>query len=639
MPLNKPVLVDFESRSKADLKIVGGRRYWEDPSTEVVVACWHDTASGQGDVWYPGEPWPHHGRQLIAHNASGFDRFGGDRSGWRCAWLDSADFARRSGRRGKLEAFGEEIGVPKDKIGNRLTKSLSAIKRPKSIKAAEWKAFAPEQKRLRGVLADIPAEKLVRVSEYCQMDVEIMVRGWGLLEPWADVDEDVATVTQAINDRGVAFDRELAEALLDADRTATERVIAECARELGMTPERCLEIVRSPAQLGAALGTPDCRAETLASIPHPLAVARRASATIAQGKLVTGLARVSDDGRLRDSIQYHAAHTGRWGGRGFQPHNLPRAEKRFEETSNEELHELAERVRRRSHRPSPAEVELLLRAILWAPDGRALVVLDYSGIENRWLSWSVGNQDALADFAAGVDPYVVEASGLFGLDRSEISKAQRAFGKVSVLGCGYQMGPGKLSAQARSLAGIDLPEASDAPDAMTSVRVVRSWRERHPLEVSHWYDCQRAFQRAAEGRPTRVACYEFCPGNDGSIAVILPSGRPVVYRGVRVTGSGRRADLSYEGGKGTEHVYGGKIVENLVQASCRDLLADTLIRAERAGLHPVLHVHDEAVLEVDEGAAEDARAELREIMTSPPSWAAGCPLGVSGFVGRRYRKL
>lgn len=96
--------------------------------------------------------------------------------------------------------------------------------------------------------------------------------------------------------------------------------------------------------------------------------------------------------------------------------------------------------------------------------------------------------------------------------------------------------------------------------------------------------------------------------------------------------------LAYHGTRGVEHIYGGKIAENVIQAMCRDLLADAMVRAERAGLPVVLHVHDELVCEAPERAAREASELLHAIMTDLPEWAQGFPIGAAGHVGRRYRK-
>jgi DNA polymerase len=174
---------------------------------------------------------------------------------------------------------------------------------------------------------------------------------------------------------------------------------------------------------------------------------------------------------------------------------------------------------------------------------------------------------------------------------------------------------------------------------------VRGWRKLHAPIVRFWYRMQDAFVSAVQGRRAEVACFAFEPSSDGSaVAAILPSGRPIVYEDARATQTpgryGRpRWELSYQGSKPhREHVYGGLLTENLIQAMCRDLLADALVRSEAAGLCPVLHVHDEIVAEVPASVAREGYEYLHEIMTTLPAWAEWFPIGAAGHFGRRYRK-
>jgi DNA polymerase len=149
-----------------------------------------------------------------------------------------------------------------------------------------------------------------------------------------------------------------------------------------------------------------------------------------------------------------------------------------------------------------------------------------------------------------------------------------------------------------------------------------------------WRALEDAFLDAVRGEQSEVSVYTFVPSADGrDVAVFLPSGRPVVYNEVRESpGKYTRPELSYHGTRGREHLYGGKICENVVQAFCRDLMADALVRAEDAGLEPVLHVHDEIV------CARGSLDDIRGVMLALPEWAEGFPIGAAGHEGFRYRK-
>lgn len=641
------ILLDFESRSRCDLKKHGGRLYWAHHSTEAICCVLFDTETGDVGLWLPGMPCPFEPDDVLgAHNATGFDRFGCERLGWRSAsdprWVDTSELARKAGLPGALDALGQRwLGIAKDKEGNRLVQSLS---RPSRAKA-----------RL-GQLPDITPEILSRVVAYCASDVEIMAHGWALLEPWLDVDAEVARVERLVNDRGVGFDVELATRLLEEDAANAEAALVDASRALQVTatydrsavdwtPEHVRAVVQSPAQFTALAGVENAQAETIDGILDgtieasayavPLARARRALASIARGKLEAGLSRVSADGRLRDSHRYYGAHTGRWSGRGMQLQNMPRPAKAFEEWSSEQIEALADEVLE-DRRASQDEIDLLLRACLVAKPGHVLLVRDFAGVEARGLAWVAGDHEAVRIFREGkLDVYKRMASVIFSKPYDSIAKGvERTVGKIAELACGYGMGSTKFELTAAK-AGVNLREAGVDPDD-----VVKAWRKLHRPIVEFWYAVEAAMLEAAEGEEASASCFTFVPSDDGrDVAAFLPSGRPIVYNDVRVVRDEKnRKRLAYQGARGTEHTYGGKIAENLVQAMCRDLMAEALVNCEHAGLCPVMHVHDEIVCEVREARADLAEAAMAEIFTALPAWADGFPIGAAGHRGRRYRK-
>lgn len=640
-----PVLLDFESKSRCDLKARGGRNYWADPSTEVLCCVWYDTIDGRVGVGRPPK-----GRQYAAHNAEGFDRFGAERMGWSkpgAPWVDTAQLARTAGFPGALEALGVECGFPKDLAASRFTKSLSTCRRPagkgpEAIPAAVWAALSKRDKARLGAQKTVTPEDMRRVVAYCSRDVEIMAESWPMLESWRDLEAPVVAVNHAINERGVPFDSDLARALLECDRINGRRAVKRAARELGWSVRETRDAAKSPAQFCDATGAPNAQKETVAALDHPLARARQALASIVAGKLRAGLERVSPDGMLRDTHLYYGGHTGRWSSIGMQLHNMTRPAKEFEDWTGEALAELVARVTAGEHHATPKECDFLLRAAIWSGPDDVLVVRDFKGVEARMLAWCAGDTKALEVFRSdNVDPYKVAAAKVFGCAYADVDKAQRTVGKILELACGYGQGGGKF-AQTAAKMGADL-----AALGIDSFAAVKAWRTLHAPSVKFWYDVERAFRRAIEGHASRVSCFDFEPSSNGKdVAVFLPSGRPVVYREARFSHEkGRRGtSIVYAGGKtGREHTYGGKIVENIVQAICRDLLARALVKAERAGLNPVLHVHDEAACRVPRSARKDAAGELQAIMTSLPGWAkrgphGAFPIGAAGFDGERYRK-
>lgn len=677
------ILLDFESRSECDLEALGGRGYWAHPTTQA-ICCWlHDTDANEWLLWLPGDPCPFGPDDVLAaHNMTGFDRFAVAAVGWRALdegppYVDTSELARVAGLPGALDALAKRwLGREKNHAGNAVTRRLSGIKTPmreveKGLKFGDsgeerWGLTAAERKVLLSdgvteisrTLWEVPehAQVLVRAYErewkasgampaidrelldyviaYCRDDVEVLVHGWPLLAEWLDTDlPGVSAVDRLINDRGVLFDVPLARALLAADAQNQAAAIQAVADSLWATPEEIRDAAKSPKQFCEITDAPNAQAATVASMDHPLARLREALASIASGKLTAALTRLSPDGRLRDNLRYFGAHTGRWSGKGMQLQNMPRPDKRFEEWHDAEICALADRVLG-GYVPDQAEIDLLIRACIVARPGHSLIWWDYSAVEGRGLAWAADDQPALDVYRQGLDPYVVSAGYVYSGETYEQLKAQkskRQIGKVCELALGYQGGEGAFDNMARSL-GIDVSH-------IDRKAVIAKWRAGRQPTVRFWNDLQRAFIAARmSDRPTRVGAFEFCPGPKDSIAMVLPSGRPVVYWGVQVSRGTFGASLSYEGANYRERLYGGKIAENAVQAFCRDILADALVRVESAGIPLILSVHDEGVGEVPTNRIEWARETVHSITTVLPSWLEGFPPKAQIESGTRYRK-
>lgn len=665
-----PVLLDHESRSRIDLTVVGGREYWEHPSTEPLCCVLWDTDAGDLEVWEPGMPRP----KLIdrgplgAHNARGFDRFANKRLGWPDIEIDTSELARAAGLPGALDALATRwLGLEKDKVASKFTKGLSSARRPtaktaarapegQAIDAAEWNDLDACDKRLRGVQPVCGPAEMARVVEYCVSDVEILAHGWDTLETWQGIEPDVQRVERAINDRGVCFDVQLARRLLACDQHNAEQIIAGVARRLALTPERVREMAGSPEQFADFTGLPNAQAATIAEAladgelspdAEALCQARGALASITSGKLQAGLACVSADGRLRDMHRYIGGHTWRWSGTKIQLQNVPRPAPRFEEWTDVEIGALIERTLA-GYWPDQDEIDLMLRACIFAKPGHTLIVEDFSGVEARGLAWAAGDYKAIKTLLSR-DVYKVNASTIFGVSYDAVTKPQRQAGKVAELACGYQGGVGAIARFAKQM-GVDLSASGAEPK-----KIVDAWRALHPAVVRFWHACERAMKEAIQGNDTTVGPFRFVHAR-GDVAVFMPNDRPLVYNSPAIrTGDRGRPVITYHGAKAKpenpfpvvnsrgktewhEKLYGGKIVENLIQSGCRELLAVAVVDADAAGLDPVLHVHDEIVAEVPKSAEREAREYLHDIMTTVPEWARGFPLGADGHSGTRYRK-
>jgi DNA polymerase len=456
-----------------------------------------------------------------------------------------------------------------------------------------------------------------------------MALAWDRLAEWIDCDEAASAVDRAVNDRGIAFDSALAERLLDEDARITGIILDEVAATLGAEPDVVRAQASSPAQFSAATGAPNAQAATVETLDHPLARARQALASIARGKLQAGLRRVHPDGRLRDTLLYYGAHTGRWSGRGMQLHNMSRPAAWIEsqiEDGTLDWDCLAREVLEGRH-CNADERDALVRATLTASPGHRLVACDYSAIEDRGTAWAAGDQGALDVYRDDKSPYKMAATQIYNVPYDEVTKAQRQVGKIACLACGYQGGVKAFESFAR-LYRLDL-------SGMNVRGVIDAWRAAHPLIVSLWHTCERAFRRAlAHPGRVRAGPWTYQRSDDGkAVACLLPSGRPIVYHDVEIEGR----QIKSLGPRGQAYLYGGLLVENAVQGLCRDLLADAIVKAEQAGMRPVLSVHDEIVCEIPDATHADLD-RLRAIMLDTPAWATGLPIDAAGWVGERYRK-
>lgn len=319
--MNKPLFVDFETRSRFDLD-GGGRGYAKDPTTEVIcgVLRYPDGLSWTYRCDRPAAPLPL-SRPLIccAHNAVNFDRFIWSSLGWPEPdyWLDTEEWARLGGLpRVGLDACAMRfLGRHKDLEGSKFTNSLRRWSNKKD--AYQY---------------DLTPEVMDRVVSYCSQDVADLEGIFPFLLPFAGNDlPGVRDTSLAVNDRGFYFDQTLAWTTLAADSILSEHAIANSGFPA--------EVISSPVQLRAAFASlgvdlADVQADTIKPLlAHPdervsrLAAARKAATSITAGKLRAALGAVCPDSRLRDQFRYHKAHTGRWAGRQFQPHNLAKGKK------------------------------------------------------------------------------------------------------------------------------------------------------------------------------------------------------------------------------------------------------------------------------------------------------------------------
>ncbi|MBI3861143.1 MAG: hypothetical protein HY290_04530 [Planctomycetia bacterium] len=507
----------------------------------------------------------------------------------------------------------------------------------------------------------------MQIVRYCIQDVILLAGVFEIVQECGEL--DVLAVHRTVNARGIAFDVGLARKLMVLELAATDRIKCDVdAVTAGAVTGKDLRRVKFLIDWLAEQGirVPNLQKETIShlldsdlSIPadvRSVLEARLSVNRITASKLQAAIDGCDGDGRLRDQLVYYGAHTGRWSGRGVQPHNLPKPVSDLDYVSP--LLPLVDDYETFQH-ALPAGVSVadaisgLIRPCFRAQPGHVLCIGDFAGIEARGTAWCADEQRQLELFAEGGDNYCDLASQIYGYTVTPEMKKERAVGKVAVLGCGYGMAAETFAANCTKK-NVNLAAASTTPEA-----VIESYRDRYPAiagrkrpgssggwrEGGLWSNLELAVRRAINGNgPSEVGkCRVQMQGSD--LLIRLPSGRLLYYRNAHIERFSKegvhssRHSIVFDGPvRPRESTYGGKLTENIVSAICRDLLATAIINCERAGLPVVLHVHDEIVIEVPADQAESALRQLLTIMSTPPAWAAGFPIEVEGFGSERYFK-
>ena len=558
-----------------------------------------------------------------------------DPSQWRCTMVAAA----RMGMPLSLGKCAKVLGLAEGKMeaGRALIRYFSK----------------PDTKGRRRLPSDSP-ERWETFKAYNIRDVEVEQGVWEKVSRLSETpfDRDLWEADALINDRGVLVDIPFVEAAARMDEEYKAELLEEAKQLTG------LENPNSPVQLKDWLSkvtgftvkqldksSLDGLEERLREFwPTACKVIglRRELGKTSNKKYTAILQCACRDGRVRGLLQYYgAARTGRWAGRLVQVQNLPQ----------NHLDDL-DGARQLVLMGDADDVELchgsvtrvlseLIRTSFVAPDGKVLHVCDFSAIEARVIAWLAGEKWVLDVFRDGGDVYCATASQMFGVpvEKHGRNAELRQKGKIAVLALGYGGGVSALEAMGGSRMGLSEDEERE---------IVWKWRDSNPRIVRLWGLVEQAAMAALRtGRSIAVNRGVTFSRQWGCLTVTLPSGRTMVYPRARVgveTGDRGRVDhdsLEYEGVNQTTRkwemmrTYGGKLVENIVQAVARDILGEVLLRARQWGLNVVFHVHDEIVVEAD----KDTPLSLVEgIFNEEVAWARGLPLKGAGYTTRYYKK-
>jgi DNA polymerase bacteriophage-type len=663
------VTLDFETKSRVDIKKAGAYRYAADPSTEVLCLS-YQIDDGPIKTWAPGLPNPrdlfgammYEKGALKAHNAV-FERLIWHHvcerlyawpivlfSRWRCTM--AAAFYRAIP--GKLEnaALALKLTEQKDMAGNKF-----GIAASKPVKVTA--------KNPTGWREDI--ETMERVYLYCEQDVRAEHELDTVVGDLPPGELAVWQLDQEINDRGIQVDVAAAAACVRIIDKMKATLHAELATLTGGAVQTVGQIQKLKEWLdGQGLYTPDLQATTVEAAlaeNHPGAVGRvieiKHTLQSSTAKAQTFLDCVGADGRVRGLMQYHGAATGRWAGRLAQPHNFKRPSKLFEDVDGDKLiadimYEDAAYLEMVYGSTNEA-VAHALRPILMAAPDKSLTAGDFSAIEAVVTAAIAGDERKLDVFRSGADPYCVFAEAVFGyaVNKKE-HPIERTVGKMGELSFGFGGGVGAW--RNFEPKGVESPHTDDDIDGYKNM-----WREQHPYIAGDrelgitglWRSLEEAALAAIytkQPSSTHGVTYYWDESGGDWLGCRLASGRTIWYREPRVVEAKMpwtdrygnavfKPQMEYwawkpiKGGWVPVRAWGGHLTENVVQATARDIMVEAMFRAEAAGHKIVLTVHDEIVTE------GDCRAdELKRIMEIRPKWAEHWPLKVSAWEGNRYRK-
>lgn len=565
---------------------------------------------------------------------------------WRCTMFHGLYAGYTAG----LDATGRALGLPEDK---RKLNTGKALIRYFCVPCAPTKANGG---RIRNMPHHAP-ERWQLFKEYCRQDVvtemEIEKRLSSIIIP--DFVQKEWERDLIINTRGVAVDMELVEGALNIDKTVHDRLVAEAMELSGLNNPNSVAQLSLWLESQTGENVSDLRKDTVAKMlaekDNSPKVQRMLEIRQELGKTSTKKydaieAAVCKDGRVHGLLQFYGANrTGRWAGRLVQVQNLPRTYTNPLELARELVKNRNIEALRFIYGSIPDTLSQLIRTAFIAAPGNVLIDADFSAIEARVISWLAGEEWRLEVFRTHGKIYEASASQMFGVPIELIKKGNpeyslRQKGKVAELALGYQGGTGALIAMGALDMGIAEEDLSD---------IVSRWRESNKRIRDLWYKMEAAAvqvisQGGAVGVNGLVISHELnCDTGFDALTILLPSGRKLFYVSPQIgENQWGKPSLSYMGMNQTSkkwqriETYGGKLVENSVQAIARDCLAQAIENLETAGIPVVFHIHDEVVIDCTPDTA--SLDDVIQIMSKPIPWASGLPLGADGWVGTFFKK-
>ena len=647
----RTLLMDFETRSSVDIGACGSFKYMESADFKpLLLAYAFDNEPVKLVDFMEGETWPH---EFLA----GMSNPNIVKLAWNCAferevlhqtlgytppdqWLDIMHIAAVCGLPMSLDAAGAALGLAEDKAKMKEGKAL-----------IRWFCVPTKDGYFRDPSGS--PEKWETFRAYCMQDVEAERTIYNMLRRWTPdaTERRFWCLDQRINENGINTDPQLVRNAMSFDARYKAELTEKAVKLSGMENPNSVAQVKAWLQEQEGIEVPSLNKKQIADVVAQLSsdksrdfMAIRSELSKSSTKKYEAIIRsAGDDNHVRGCFQFYgASRTGRFAGRLVQLQNLP-------QNHMEDLADAREIVRRGDYEALYAiwgdvsrVLSELIRTALIPEPGHRFVVADYSAIEARVIAWLAGEEWRLETFINGGDIYCASASQMFGVPvvKHGVNGELRQKGKVAELALGYGGGPNAMLAFGADKLGMTDEEIGNT---------VALWREKSPRIVALWKRLERAAIRCvATGHPVLAGIKNVrFDMEQGILWMTLPSGRRISYFAAKYEeGTGKfnkgRKVLSYMGkdqktGKWTRiETWGGKLVENLVQATARDCLRDSMMELDSLGFDIRAHVHDEVIITepINGRSVEDVCA----IMGHVPVWADGLPLRADGYETPFYMK-
>ena len=555
---------------------------------------------------------------------------------WRCSMVHAASLSLPLSLKEAAKAL--KTGEQKDKAGENLIRFFSVPCKPTKSNGG----------RTRNLPEHNP-EGWQQFKDYCLQDVrtERDIRKRLEVFPLMEHEWDYYHMDQRINDRGVLIDKQLVEQAIACDLMLSDSMTKKAYELTGLEnpnsvsqlktwlQERGIDVdslgKKDVAAMITDLDKHSCDQEALDMLKLRLQMAKSSVKKYQAADRCT-----CADGRARGLFQFSGANrTQRWSGRNIQLQNLPQNHISTLDEARELVKmgcfDMVESI----YGNTPDILSQLIRTMLIAKPRHKFIVADFSAIEARVLAWLAGEAWRMEAFKNGEDIYCASASQMFGVPvvKHGINGELRQKGKVAELACGYGGAAGALISMGALDMGLSEEELPDLID---------DWRNSNPKIVQFWWDIEKAAIESIKDHKDRQVGRIGVSFSSNTLWLQLPSGRRLAYVKPKLQPNRfGRLSITYEGlGQNNKwsriETYSGKLVENITQATARDLLAEAMWRIEKAGLDIVGHVHDEVILEVPESSV--SVEDVCQIMNQNPKWADGIVLNSAGYQGVYYFK-